>query len=270
MPQQPFIREHDGGEIPLSSPKILILTPFRNEEHSIPLYLKSLESVEYPRDLIDVYWLENDSSDRTLEMLKEAEPTMPFKTTLESINIFGPIEKATPGGYWKDLPYGGKRIITWLAIWNEYFSPIIRKSNSEYALFWFADIVVPKNVITEFLTVFEVKPDAGWVGGAMHRRYPRQDELSSPWFIGRYAPVREHAHVKPPSSITEVETTAHCWMMPKEAFEDGLEARSKFRWDWSTAITDQLRENGYKAYYQPSVYIKHISTDGKIYVHGLE
>lgn len=254
----------------LNSFSILILTPFRNEDNSISLYLQSLKSVEYPRDQIDVYWLENDSTDKTVQMLKDAQSHMPFrKTMLKSVRIVGPVKKSPPGGYWKDLPYSEDRVSSWLVIWNQYFTQAIRESEADYALFWFADIVVQSNVIKEYLKVFKARPDAGWVGGAMHRRYPRQKELSSPWLFGRPAPVRENAYVTPPSKITEVDTTAHCWMMPREVFEDELEARSQFRWDWSTAITDQLRERGYKVYYQPSVYIKHISTDGKIYVHGL-
>lgn len=253
-------------------PRILILTPFRNEDHAIPLYLDSLREVEYPKELIDVFWLENDSTDKTLRMLQAIQPKMPFrKTTLKPINILGPIEKAPPGKYWKDMSYGSKRVTPWLIMWNEYFLSTIRKSDAKYILFWFADIMVQSDVITEFLKVFDLKPDAGWVGGAMHRKCPRQDELSSPWFFGRPNPAHKDAlNIIPPLVITEVKTSAHCWMMPRKVFIDDLVLSHPWGWDWSMGITEQLRERGYKVYYQPSVYIKHISTDSKIYMHGLE
>lgn len=82
---------------------ILIVTPFRNEDYSIPHYLRALKEIDYPKDLIDLYWLENDSSDKTLSMLQEAKDGLPFKsTTLESIDILGPVKKHEPGGYIKD------------------------------------------------------------------------------------------------------------------------------------------------------------------------
>ena len=87
---------------------ILILTPFRNEAHSIPHYMKALRALDYPPELIDVYWLENDSSDMTLRMLKREKDGMPFKsTTLESVKIIGPVKKRKPGRYSKDVAYGG-------------------------------------------------------------------------------------------------------------------------------------------------------------------
>ena len=37
---------------PVKGYRILILTPFRNEDHSIKLYLESLTSLKYPKNLI--------------------------------------------------------------------------------------------------------------------------------------------------------------------------------------------------------------------------
>ena len=98
---------------------ILILTPFRNESHSIPHYMKALRALDYPPELIEVYWLENDSSDITLRMLKAEKPNMPFKsTTLENIRIRGPVKKRKPGQYVKDVAYGGgRRIPSWIVIY---------------------------------------------------------------------------------------------------------------------------------------------------------
>lgn len=238
-------------------PKILILTPFRNEDHAIPQYLKSLESVDYPKNLIDIYWLENDSTDKTLKMLKDAKPKMPFNsTTLETINILGPLKKRPPGEYFKDLKHGRNRIATWPKIWNNHFLPLVRKSRADYVLAWYADVVAPPNVITEYLKVFDNYP-AGWVGGAICRRRPRK---------GVHCPIpRRLADSK---EVVKVSYLGHCWMCPRTPL-----AKTRFRIekgpDLHITLINQLGKQGLHVYYQPSIFLKHVSTDGKIHRHEL-
>lgn len=244
----------------LAKPRILILTPFRNEAHSISLYLKSLVGVKYPKKLIDVFWLENDSSDKTLRMLKKARSKMPFNsTTLKSIKILGPVKKRKPREYYKDIKYGIKRRGNpWLVIWNEQFLPLVRKSKANYVLVWFADSIAPPNIINEYLKVFNEKKDAGWVGGKMYRRFPRHKQLCSPY---------------PRSAVTskiikEVANTAHLWMHPRKALAKSDFWRYKGR-DIHLSLKESINKQGLKAYYQPTILIKHVSTDGKIHSNPL-
>jgi len=244
--------------------KILILTPFRNEEHSIPYYLEALKSLNYPPELIDVYWLENDSSDNTLRMLKDAKPEMPFNsTTLESINILGSLKKRPPGEYFKDIGHSlsarvRARKTTWPVIWNNHFLPLIRKSHANYVLAWYADVVAPPNTITEYLKVFKSKKDVGWVGGAIYRRYPRANELHCP-IPRRLASSKQ---------IVKVTYIGHCWMCPRKAL-----AKTKFYnaegHDTHMSLINELCKQGLHVYYQPSIFLKHVSTDGKIYRHKI-
>ena len=239
--------------------KILILTPFRNEDHAVLQYLKSLESVDYPKNLIDVYWLENDSTDKTLEMLKDAEPNMPFNsTTLESINILGPLKKRPSGEYFKDIGHHANRKITWPKIWNNHFLPLIRKSHANYVLAWYADVVAPPNIITEYLKVFSKYKDAGWVGGAIYRRYPRAQALHLP-LPNRLASSKQ---------IVKVRATGHCVMCPRAQL-----AKTKFYnakgFDLHVCLIQELGKQGLHVYYQPSIFLKHVSTDGKIHRHKL-
>jgi len=236
--------------------RVLLLTPFRNESHSFPLYLKALCDLNYPKKLIDIFWLENDSSDNTLQMLEKAQHEMPFNSTiLESIKILGPVEKRKPGEYFKDIPYGeGRRAAPWLVIWNEHFLPVIRKSSAGFVLAWYADVVAPPNIITEYLEVFRKYKDAGWAGGVMHRRYPRQSALAFPHPFS-LADSKE---------IIQVSYTGHCWMCPRPAL-----AKTKFYktkgGDIHLSLISELGKQGLKVYYQPSIHLKHVSTDGKIY-----
>ena len=246
---------------------ILIVTPFRNEEHSIPHYLKALKALDYPFELVDVYWLENDSSDNTLEMLKDAKNDMPFKSTvLETINILGSQKKRAAGSYFKDLPTGPNRKITWPVIWNKHFLPLIKKSRVDYVLVWYADAVAPPNIITEYLKVFSEYGDAGWVGGAMHRR----KGYSS---LRRGKAVMPLAFPLPLSlvgskKVVRVSYTGHCWMCPRQPLSK-TEFYNHRGHDMHLSLIKGLSEQGLSVYYQPTVYLKHISTDGKIYRHEL-
>lgn len=50
-------------------PKILIAAPVRDREHHLPKYLQCLHDLNYPKDRIGFYFLVNDSTDRSLEIL---------------------------------------------------------------------------------------------------------------------------------------------------------------------------------------------------------
>jgi len=249
---------------------ILIVTPFRNEEHSISHYLKALKRVDYPKELIDLYWLENDSTDKTLSKLTAVKGKMPFKsTTLKSVSILGPLKKRSAESYYKDLGYEKKRADAWKVIWNEYFLPLVRKTKHKYVLFWYADAVPPPNVITEYLRVFDKYPDVGWVGGRMHRRFPRHDEITSPWPIGFTLPRKGDTKNTMTTAIevfekpTRAEITMHVFMIPRKPL-----CKCRFYYviaEMHFSIVNGLAEQGLRVWYQPTVYIKHVSTDGKIW-----
>ena len=243
-------------------PRILILTPFRNEAHSVSHYISALRRLNYPSELIDVYWLENDSTDETLELLEETRKTLPHQILLESIKIIGGAKKRASGSYCKDIPPGIGRRKSWLTIWNEYFLPKIRGSNVNYVLVWYADAVPPTNVITEYLKVFLKHSNAGWVGGTIYRRYPCHKELRIP-----LNPQLIHSE-----SPIETSYTSHIWMMRRENAAKGafhyipLSAKGKSG-DIHMSLILSLKKQGLKVYYQPSVFLKHVSTDGVIYTH---
>jgi len=234
--------------------RILIISPFRNEEHSVPLYLEALQSVEYPHNLIDVFWLENDSSDNTLNMLKEAQPKMSFNsTTLKSINILGSVKKRKVGGYIKDIGYGEGRVKSWLVIWNEHFLTLVRQSKADYVMTWWADALPPADVIKKYLQTFKEVEDAGWIGGKMYRRYPRHNKVLSPW----------------PETLFDANETSQClmtghvWMMPRVPL-----AKCKFRRkgrDMHRSLVFCMKDQGLFAYYTTKVFIQHISNDGKVH-----
>jgi len=237
-------------------PTVLIMTPFRNEDHSVSHYVKGLRNLDYPHELIEIFWLENDSTDNTLQLLRDALPTIPFKTTLDSVLILGGVKKEPRGGYWKDLRYGSPRVDAWLHIWNKMFFPMIREKTQDYVLMWYADAVAPPNVIHEYLKVFDEYP-AGWVGGSLSRREPRlptiPSPVESPW----------PTEIVNTENITRCRLTGHVWLMPRDAAMD-CELRINPP-EIHLSIIECLEKKGLYVYYQPSVYLKHVSTDGSIH-----
>lgn len=242
-------------------PRVLVLTPFRNEETAIPFYLAGLKALDYPSRLVDVFWLENDSSDRTPGLLEEARTGLSFRSTeLVSVTWLGPLPSREPGNYWKDLAYGKGHRQSFMHMFNDHFLPLARASDVDYVMPWFADCVPLPNLVAQFLEVFRDHPDAGWVGGIIYRRYPRHREVGLvPW---RAVYSRE---------VVEVKYTAHCWMMPQWAMEEARFGASRWGGDMCMSLIESLWSQGLKVYLQPSVFLKHISTDGKIHTdHILE
>ncbi|GAH20684.1 unnamed protein product, partial [marine sediment metagenome] len=247
--------------------QILIITPFRNEDHAIPQYIESLRAVDYPKDLIDVWWLENDSSDNTLQMLKSDKAKLKFRSVrLDSVRIIGPVKKQRPGIHAKDIGYGEHRVKSWLVIWNKYFLPFIRKSGADYVLMWYADSVVQPNVIKEYLKVFEMHKDAGWVGGAIYFRYPKHEILASPIPLGEAKPRLPCAPEY--QNPVEVKYIGHVWMCQRAPLASCTFARIG-RDMHISLILCLKKQHRLRVYYQPTVFIKHIATDGKIYAHKL-
>ena len=236
--------------------RILIISVFRNEAHAIPYYLDSLRAISYPHNLIDVVWFENDSSDESYQLLLCGKMYLQdfWSLQLTHIDILGRVDKNKKLSYAKDVPYGTKRIKPWLCLWNQYFITTILKSECEYVLIWFGDCVPPPDVIQEYLKVYEQYPDCCWVGGEMWRRHPRENECISPWLYGN----------RVPKEITKVPfASSHCWLGRREYFE-GVEFRYH-KADMHLSLIEQFAAKGLYVYFQPSVKLKHVSTDGKIY-----
>ena len=112
--------------------RVLIVTPFRNESHSVKHYLNAINKITYPKKLIDLVWVENDSSDDTFELLEANQPTGFHYFQLRRVNLYGlnKVKKCeNPKSYVKDIPYSAARRKSWVRLWNNQFIPLIKESN---------------------------------------------------------------------------------------------------------------------------------------------
>ena len=186
--------------------KLLICTPFCNESHSINKYIGGLIALDYPKGLIDLIWVENNSSDNTWELLKKHKEEIMKTYTYNSFtlyqktcDLYNGIEKQGLQEY-GETGSGGKvgknnsimvkrhRPAHQIGIWNDMINAMTDKH--DYILFIFADCVIQEDTVKRFLKDFETYPNAGWFGGVMHKRYPRHRRYphQSPMYFGLASP----------------------------------------------------------------------------------
>jgi hypothetical protein len=278
---------------------ILICSPFNNESHSVDMYVNSLISINYPKHLIDLIWLENDSVDGTYEMLERHYKEIKRRYNYHSFKLIRKsyglesLGKLTPQDFGeKTQVFSGKNYIDTtkkkiaraqrlVDIYHFFFSqldPVYHK----YWMMLMTDVVVPPNIIGRYLEVFRKFPDAGWVGGVHHKRYPthiRRSITSLPHEAGLAAPLifTDNFHQmrymtdeeilllqKKGYIIFECGATGHAWMVDTQTIFDGA------RMDISTfeiivPFIKKMAKMGKKVYCASDIYLKHISLDGKIY-----
>lgn len=74
-----------------SGPKVLILTPVKDAQRTLSTYRDLLYSLTYPRHLISLGFLESDSRDETVAILRELQPSLArdFRRALMWSHDFG-------------------------------------------------------------------------------------------------------------------------------------------------------------------------------------
>jgi hypothetical protein len=168
--------------------KIFIGTPFCNEDHSIDKFMESLKQIDYPKTLLDILWIENNSSDNTWQMLSKYYDE--FKTygynSIRLIHKKGNYKnlikceknEVSSGKVSKNNVYSVRKIRAehLATLFNFIMDESIRLKCS-YCFTLVADVMIPPNIINKFIEDFERIPDCGWIGGAGHKRYPSHKRL---------------------------------------------------------------------------------------------
>jgi len=88
-------------------PKVLLSTPVRNRQRILPMFLKGIESLDFKKNLLGLYFLVNDSTDSSLSLLedfkKEKEREFRF-IEIEVFNLGTPPDlrsRALPVSLWQ-------------------------------------------------------------------------------------------------------------------------------------------------------------------------
>jgi GT2 family glycosyltransferase len=280
-------------ENPKPDKRILICSPFNNEDHSIDQYVVSLLSLDYPKELIDLVWLENDSNDKTWEKLQKYYEEIKAKYNYHSFELYqkyyglerlGKMSQNDANQHYtsgknhlKNYGEATLRAQRLCDIYHFFFTRMTKEH--DYFMIFMSDAIPPSNVILRYLEVFELRKDAGWVGAVHHQRAPHHSKLAAPLFKGtetggkggtgiRYVTDTQLTEMTKDDPIIECVFTGHVFMIkPKVVFAGAKMTIQGY--DIVIPFTDKLREMGLKVYCATDVYLRHISLDGKIYRNGL-
>lgn len=126
-------------------PKVLIAAPVRDRERTLPTYFRCLQSLDYPKDKIEFYFLVNDSEDKTEELIGEfVEKAECVKAESESWNL----------GTVKDARVQGIRLKVYdaLAKLRNKVLDKFRESDCEYLLSIDSDIYAQPELLKRLVS----------------------------------------------------------------------------------------------------------------------
>lgn len=123
---------------------ITIAAPVRNREWILPNYLLKIFEINYPKSLIDLHFVINDSSDKTFELLTEFKKDN--KGLYNNIRI-DVINNDTPADK-REFSVRNQHIYKHLSNLKNY---IMTKTRTDKLIFIDTDILVESDVITKLL-----------------------------------------------------------------------------------------------------------------------
>lgn len=199
--------------------RILIGSMFCNEECSIPLYIESILRLDYPKELIDLLWVENNSSDNTFNLLKMYYRLIKKQFKYHSFQLlkvtgdYPPIPKEEIGTLRagkrniEDAELKEKVVKHMLSIQNFILE---QSKDNDFVMYWYPDSLCKSDTLKIYIKDMEPYPDCAWIGGVLHRRFPRHRRctckslfhiennplnygIGSPWM--KFDKIPKNAHV---------------------------------------------------------------------------
>lgn len=188
----PITKMKSGFEFCIKEHTIFIGVPVCNEDQSIERCINSIWNLNYPKELIDVLFIENNSSDNSWELLQEAVKIAKTKYNYHSFKVikdwgnYGAVEKGKDD--WGMLSMDRAKHLC--HVQNRIMDEA-KSSDCDFCFTIMADCMVLPDTIKYYLKVFEHRYDAGWAGGVLHKRYPHHewDKSKNPIYYGLASPT---------------------------------------------------------------------------------
>jgi len=205
----------------MSLPLVTVGIPTYNRAWSLPKVLEALESLEYPKEKMRLVFVDNYSTDETLE-ISHAFQKQHLKE-YESIRVLV-----------KESNIGQARSVC-----------VQEAEGSDYVLFVDSDIVPPPNTIQRLLGIFSQNPNAGLAGFP-----PQRNPI----------PIGERAWFsKLPNKPYVAETIGHdCTMVRMKVYEKVGSYSSAFGADEDTELILRAKNAGFVVILDPSVRVLHL------------
>lgn len=230
----------------VKSEKILIGCPVRNRAWVLPRYLQALKNLDYNHYNIEYCFIVNDSTDNTLEIIKE------FRN-----DIFSPVKIIICNLQGNTGHQRGYYSFFHLAILRNILLDELLKSDCEYLLSVDSDIILPPNAIK---SLREVNGDivSALVCNGHEIGDKRVYNILNRKPDGRYEHIRDF----PPNQIFEVDCTGAAYLIKREVIEKYRVRYSAARGSEDIGFCEDAKAKGRKIYCNPQIEARHEMIEG--------
>jgi len=171
-------------------PNITILIPTYNEEEAIYAKIKNISEFNYPRDKIEVFVLDDDSTDKTREIAKSAFKDFDLKETI--------------------LRNENRKGV------NSSYNQALAQANSGYILTTDADAIIPSDSLLKAVKILMNLKD---VGGIAARMMPLHNKTTAATRISvAYANSYNSSLIAESAIFSTFPGSTSCMLMRKSAF----------------------------------------------------
>lgn len=226
--------------------KVLIGCPVRNRAWILPRYLESLRSLDYDPHKIEYCFVVNDSTDNTLEILRNFKYEVLNPVRIINCNLQG------NNGHQR-----GQYSFFHLAILRNILLDEFLKSDCEYLLSVDSDILLPPNTIKALQ-----KPQSDIISALVCNGHEIGDEgiynILNRKANGRY----EHIRNFPSDQVFEVDCTGAAYLIKRKVVEKYRVRYSASRGSEDIGFCEDAKAKGIKIYCNPQVVAKHEMSEG--------
>lgn len=153
----------------MNDKRIMIFAPVHQREWILPLYLRNLYNIEYPKRLLSILWIVNNSKDDSLKLLQDFKNR--HNNEYESINIqiWNNPEMGIDS---RDTIHRNTYTYRWLSdLRNRGVSECLKR-NCDYLFSCDSDILVRSNVLELLLNA-----DKDYVAGLIYNGYETHESI---------------------------------------------------------------------------------------------
>lgn len=237
---------------------ITIATPVHNRGWILPYFLKHLYNINYDKKKINLYFLLNNSSDNSENLLNEFKSN--HNTEYNSIQI----EKYKTSYKFEDSRTSSIRSKYTYNHLSKIRNKILSTNSSDYLLSVDSDVLVPPNILVNLLVHkkdivsallyngYEMYPDEYW-------KYPNILNIESGKIKHFYNWHIKNAQILSKSKLYQVDITGAVVLMSKEVTK-----KTKYSWHIQgedVAWSLDCKNNGFNLYCDVGVYCQHIMNE---------
>lgn len=248
-----------------NQPTVTIGSLVRNRAWILPDFLKHIEDIDYPKNLIDILFIVNDSTDDSLQILnnfKNKNKNMYNKITIEIYNKNAPEDK-------REHKLRSTFIYSHLANLRNY---LLSKCKTEKLLSVDSDILVQSNILNKLLESnkevvssliyngYELASENPWVYPNIMSTNMQIGEKKSYKHINNYY-VKNSNELKT-SKIIEVDLTGAVILIDKKIYKKAKYGNHIYGED--AIFCENAKKLGYKVYCDLSVFSQHIMSEQQL------